>query len=92
MAKPDLDITILDVDDSAFQTLLSGLPKSDTPVTWTEDEMFPYTDEDRLRDTRWCYLFDRYGREVANLWLKEGCPEKFSWTEIIRTGDGDTSA
>jgi hypothetical protein len=79
------EIVMLDVDPN-FRNILSALPGgTDITQFWAEDELHPYTDEDRLRDTRYCWLLDNHGREVANLWMDEGCPVPFNWTEIIRS-------
>ena len=53
---------------------------------WDEDEFFPYTEKDRLRDARYCWLLDNYGSGVARAWMDAGCPEPpFNYTVITET-------
>lgn len=78
------EIEMLDVADAQLKTLLSELPAGD-PVLWVEDELHPYTAEDRLRDARYVWLLDNHGPKVARLWMDLGYPIPLNWTEIIRT-------
>lgn len=81
-----MDRVLLDATDSPLRKLADSLPQSDALAHyWVEDELHPYTEEDRLRDSRFCWLLDNHGRDVARLWMDEGCPDPFHWTEIYPT-------
>ncbi len=56
---------------------------TDATHYWDEDDLHPFTEEQRLHDAKYCWLLDNYGRGVANAWEEAGSPEPpFSYTEI----------